>query len=163
MKKIVILFIILIIVSCVHNNRQIIDNEYYYNGVEGIDYVILPYDPITDKWSVLAFREGTPAGITTIDLENINELLQSAVEKYNNELKKAWEKNIELSKYNRQYIAIINENGEKEVFVNCFRAGVRDYWKNHFVYVSDGGNAYFQVGINLTTLKIYRFSVNGYA
>ena len=163
MKYLKLVFIIFL-VSCASNNRQIID--YYYNNIEGIDYVILPYDPGRDEGMFLAFREGIPTELSYNELDLINSLLCETVIKYNNEEKAIWGSvfvPIELSKYNRQYIAIINKNGEKEVYVNCFRAGVIGYWRENFIFVLDGGKNFFQVKINLTNLEIIFFNVNGYA
>ena len=162
MKKFVPAVFILII-SCAGSSYYKADN-YYYNNMEGIDYVILPYDPITDEWIALAFREGIPAKLMPGELEKINEFLYEAVHKYNSERSAA--NTINLSKYNRQYIAIINEDEEKEVFINCFwSSSIRESgcWKNNFVIVSDGGNHFFQVKINLTKQIITMFNVNGYA
>jgi hypothetical protein len=165
MKKFIAIFSILI-VSCTNSNYL---KEDSYNNVEGIDFVILPYDPITDEWITLAFEEGISTELTVDELEKINKLLHEVVQKYNSETKTSWGSAvnpIELSKYNRQYIAIINENGEKEVFINCFRSpsiSKSDYWKNKFVFVMDGGDHFFQVKINLTKLIITMFNVNGYA
>jgi hypothetical protein len=170
MKKLLLLPLILLI-SCA-NNGKITDfdkyhdvDNYHFNNIEGIDFVILHYEP-NDKWvHELLFKNGVPADLTKIDLENINELLQMAVNNYNI-LKEPRNKDIDLSKYNRQYIAILNENGEKEVYVNCFKnSHVRkdEYWKSDLYIVMDGGSAYFKVKINLTKGFYYNFSVNGYA
>jgi hypothetical protein len=167
MNKFIPLFFILI-ASCT-NSSYLKEDNYYYNNMEGIDYVILPYEPTADDGIILAFRKGIPAELTANELEKINELLHETVYKYNTETKTSWGSDvnpIDLSKYNRQYIAIINENKEKEVFINCFRSSsIREsgYWKNDFVFVSDGGNHFFQVKINLTKQIITMFSVNGYA
>ena len=160
MRKFIPMFFILII-SCA-NSSYLKEDDYYYHNIEGVDYVLLPYDPIKDNW-------GIPAELTANELEKINELLHEAVYKYNSETKTSWGEAvnpIDLSKYNRQYIAIINENEEKEVFINCFwNSNIRKdgYWKNELVLVMDGGNHYFQVTINLTKQIITMFNVNGYA
>jgi len=170
MKKLLILPLILLI-SCANSGKitnfdkyNDVDN-YYFNNTEGIDYVILAYEPNT-QWFQLLFKNGTPADLTETDLENINKILQMATNHYNLNLEKSWKKDIDLSKYNRQYIAIINENGEKEVYVNCIKnRHVRNYehWKKSFYLVLDGGSDFFNVKINLTKLSYYEFSVNGYA
>jgi hypothetical protein len=164
MKKSLILPLILLI-SCANSGKITDFDNYYYEDIEGIDFVILNYEP--DTWYFkLLFKNGIPTDLTEIDLENINKILQVAINNYNIDLKKSWEKDIGLSKYNRQYIAIINENGEKEVYVNCFKnRQVRndEHWKNHLIIVVDGGSDYFQIKINLTKLFYYDFFVNGYA
>jgi hypothetical protein len=159
--------------SCVHSsksyNNSHKEDNYYYNGIEGIDYVILPYDPIEFEWITLAFKEGIPVRLTTDEIINLDEYLEEAVHKYNTETKTPSGndvKQINLSKYNRQYIAIINKDGEKEVFINCFfHLSMRDseHWKNNFVFILDGGYHYFQIKINMERKLIMMFSVNGYA
>jgi hypothetical protein len=69
-----------------------------------------------------------------------------------------------IQTYNRQYIATINENGEKEVWINCFcREEKFPNWKTEIVAVNDGGNYYFELTINLNTKKTMAFHVNGEA
>lgn len=73
---------------------------------------------------------------------------------------------IELSKYKRQYITVINQKGEKEIWINCFRPSNHsgfEYWRKKIVRVSDGGNYFFNVIVNLKTNKYYQFSTNGIA
>ena len=71
---------------------------------------------------------------------------------------------IDLSKYKRQYLTVINEKGEKEIWINCFRPWNNsgfNYWRKKIVRVNDGGNYFFNVIINLATNKYYQFSTNG--
>jgi hypothetical protein len=177
MKNLIYIFFV-IFVSCINirsqNSIGINDNNKYistesekkYSLIEGVDFVILPYEPSTDERISWSFKEGMPTELTTNDLEIINKILQDAVNKYNNGKKFSWENNIKLEEYKRQYIAIINNNGEKEVYVNCFRSKSienGDYWKNEFIFVLDGGNNFFNVIINLTKMMYYDFMTNGYA
>jgi hypothetical protein len=160
-------------ISCAHSsksyNNSYKEDNYDYNGIEGIDYVILPYDPIKSEWITLAFKEGIPVELTMDEIKKLDEYLEEAVHRYNTETKTPSGndvKQINLSKYNRQYIAIINKDGEKEVFINCFfYSSIRDneYWKNNFVFVLDGVYYYFQIKINMEKKLIMMFSVNGYA
>ena len=68
----------------------------------------------------------------------------------------------DVSKYYKQFIAVINKQGEKEVWINCF-CSKDPKWKNEVVLVLDGGNCYFQLKINLTKKLVYDFMVNGVA
>jgi argininosuccinate synthase len=52
-----------------YNSNYIEDN--YYNSVEGIDYVILPYDPIKFEWITLAFEEGIPVELTIDEIKKL--------------------------------------------------------------------------------------------
>ncbi len=66
-------------------------------------------------------------------------------------------------KYYKQFIAVINSKGEKEVWVNCFCKTDDFDWKIHVVFVLDGGSCFFNVKINLTNGLITVFSINGVA
>lgn len=68
---------------------------------------------------------------------------------------------IDLTRYKRQYVAIINSKGEKEVWINCFCNTWDKNWKTNLIFVHDGGNCYFNLKINLTTRKYYELMVNG--
>jgi hypothetical protein len=162
MKKFLLLFLILL-TSCVNSGKITDVDNYYYGNNEGIDFVILQYEPNNQFYQNL-FKNGVPADLTEIDIENINKILQEAINNYNNS-EKTWKNDIDLSKYNRQYVAIVNENGEKEVFVNCFRSEdirKKEHWKNGLIFVVDGGNKFFNIKINLTKLSYYELKVNGY-
>jgi hypothetical protein len=61
-----------------------------------------------------------------------------------------------IQTYSRQYIATINEKGEKEVRINCFcREENFPNWKTEIVTVDDGGNCYFELTINLKKQPIF--------
>jgi hypothetical protein len=69
---------------------------------------------------------------------------------------------INLEDYKRQYVAIINENGEKEVWVNCFHNEYKNSdWKKEIIQYYDGGNKFFNVKINLTKSEYYGLWING--
>ena len=69
---------------------------------------------------------------------------------------------IEFSDYKFQFVPVINEKGEKEVWANSF-CGEFENWKTQIVQVDDGGKCFFNLYINLNQKSYYRFSVNGYA
>jgi hypothetical protein len=70
----------------------------------------------------------------------------------------------DITFYNRQYIGILNKNGEKEVWINCFPCGFADtYWRQNVVNISDGGTDFFRLRINLDTGEIFDFIINGHA
>ena len=133
---------------------------------------ILQFDT-TRYW---VFKDSKPTDLTNDDLQKIETILNDCIENYNpeqerryNEIKdknkeyKIDKKNfiIDLTRYKRQYEAVINSKGEKEVWVNCFCRTYNSNWKNERVVVKDGGNCYFNLKINLTTGQYYELMVNG--
>lgn len=135
---------------------------------------ILPFDT-TLKW---IFIDSKPTELTVEDFLKIDTLLNQCINEYNPEQEKLFNeingKNrkhklrkenfiIDLKGYKRQYIAVLNSKGEKEVWVNCFCETDNSVWKTKLILVDDGGNCYFNLKINLTTGKYYEFEVNGYA
>ena len=170
MKRILYIFITIFIISCISKPHKNIDNQ--LTGVvsnnilvEGIDYVILPYSGNNREIEYL-FNNCTETDLTATDLENINIILNKAIDNYNKNAKGNFESDIILSSYLRQYIAVINKNKEKEIYVNCFpkkHFSEGDYWKTNFIMAMDGGNSFFQLKINLTKKTYYEFNTNGYA
>lgn len=68
------------------------------------------------------------------------------------------------SAYYRQYVGFLNKKGQKVIFFNCFKKKIQLHgfnWKKDELMVMDGGNAFFNVMINLTTQACSRFIVNG--
>jgi hypothetical protein len=115
--------------------------------VEGIDYVFIPYSGNNREIEYL-FNNCIQTDLTAIDLENINIILDDAIDNYNKNVKRNFEKEIILSNCLRQYIAVLNKNNEKEIYVNCFpgnQFSEDDYWKTNFVIVMDGGNSFFSI------------------
>ncbi|MCF2490840.1 hypothetical protein [Dyadobacter sp. CY347] len=72
---------------------------------------------------------------------------------------------MQLDSYDRQYVAVINQQKEKEVWVNCECKGKydTDSYKYRLVEADDGGDCYFRVKVNLDKHKFHSFSVNGEA
>ncbi|KAA9345958.1 hypothetical protein [Adhaeribacter soli] len=74
----------------------------------------------------------------------------------------------DLPNYYRQYFGAINENDEKIIWVNCFLKpsnltkgfNIHQDWKVNSVEVQDGGKAYFNIEINITSGKCYNFFRN---
>ena len=136
---------------------------------------VLPYDT-ADFW---IFPSCTSTNLTEADFQNIEQLLDSTIDNYNVKQEVVFKKMvakypqyktdkdqfvIKLSRYKRQYIAVINQNGDKEVWINCFcNSNIFDYWKTQRVIVLDGGNCFFNLQINLTKRLIYNLSINGVA
>ena len=80
---------------------------------------------------------------------------------------------VELKKkYYRQYLCYTNESGEKIVYINSMCELFTDYdkdnkpikfdWKTKMVDVSDGGECYWNIKINLTNKTYFDLIINGY-
>jgi len=125
---------------------------------------IIPFNPEYDY----PFDSATykPATLTQEDLKDIDSLFIECLDNYNkvliDEEHKFWRINLNKRHYRKQLIAVINKNGEKEVWVNCF---CQDHgnWKYEAVSAMDGGTCYFNFKINLATKQYYQFGVNGIA
>jgi hypothetical protein len=66
-----------------------------------------------------------------------------------------------LSEYKRQYVAVINRQGQKEVWINFFCSYFDTDWKHHVLIVNDGGSCFFQLRINLSSRKARKLIPNG--
>jgi hypothetical protein len=119
-----------------------------------------------DKEKTWLFKDATTMKLTNEDLNKIEQLLSDCINKHNvkQDSTKLFSEYIDLKKYRRQYVPFMNSTGERKVYINCFCNSDWgfDYWKKKLVEVDDGGGCFFQLFINLTTLKCEHFSTNGY-
>jgi len=114
--------------------------------------------------------------LTTKELIEIETILIKFINDYNPKQLKQFEKInkahpefkldkkhfiIDLDGYKRQYISVINRNGEKEVWINFMCDTGDGDWRKELIVVDDGGNCYFKLKINITKGNHYDFFVNG--
>jgi hypothetical protein len=170
----------LVCILCLYNcgPQKTVSNSEQTNTVKNLfdtsSIVILPYD--TSLYWIC--RDCKPAELTSQDFENIENLLIKCIDEYNPEQEKRFreikskypEQNFEISqftidlkRYNRQYIAMTNINGEKVVWINCVCDTYNDDWRKVPIIVNDGGNCFFKLNINLTKRSYFELSVNGEA
>lgn len=94
-----------------------------------------------------------------VDLKTIDEVLNKCIEENPKRLTK------QLSKYNKQCIAVKNPKNEIEVFVFC--SCNKNFDKEEFKYqinkVDDGGDCYFGVILNLTKKSFGKINISGRA
>ncbi|NRF37233.1 hypothetical protein [Pedobacter foliorum] len=67
------------------------------------------------------------------------------------------------SQYIRQYVGYKNKQGEKTILLNCFTkesVSKQDYWKKDIIVITDGGNNYFSINVNLTKENCSNFNTN---
>ena len=142
-----------------------------------VDTSVIAVLPL-DTAGCWVFKDCKPAELTNGDLRQIEELLRKCIDNYNPEQKRQYNDIIvkrpgikinkrdiiiDLKRYKRQYIAVTNNKGEKEVWVNCFCDTLVGNWRKELVFVLDGGNCFFNLKINLTTGEYYELIVNGVA
>ena len=133
---------------------------------------------ISYKPTYRCFKDAKPTKLTNKDLKAIETILSSCITAYNIEQQKLYKEQtkkypehqfqlndfvINYKNYKRQYIPVINNKGEKEVWINCFCNDWDIEWKENMLSVYDVGNCYFNVKINLTNKTYYDLMINGEA
>ncbi|KAA9339683.1 hypothetical protein F0P96_03450 [Hymenobacter busanensis] len=115
-----------------------------------------------------------PAMLSAVELAAIDHMLQACVADFNTMQRQELSKRelapyidkkqffIDLPRYKRQYVAVLNSRGEKEVWVNCFCSDETN-WRTQIVDVDDGGNCFFNVTINLSKGIWHDMAANGTA
>lgn len=132
--------------------------------------------PDTSKTTIIEFEKNGnypfdstfhPANLTKNDVYIIDSLLVACVADYNNSLEEdhnEWIIDIKKHNYRKQFIAVTNKKGEKEVWINCFcHVWENENWKTDILLVQDGGNCYFNFKVNLRTKQFYDLRVSGVA
>jgi hypothetical protein len=132
--------------------------------IDTANFAIISFDQNYD-WPFKHTYEPTELSINEIQLLEL--LMSSCLSKYNAKLvpdmKSSYGIDSVKYKYKKQYVAVVNDKGQKEVWVNGFCDAWRKEWKKEILMVHDGGNCYFNLKINLTTKECFEISVNGYA
>jgi len=161
-----VLSIWLLLYSTLNINAQMNKQAEYVKGkcFDGYifpkEYVgIIPLDSVKEKY--------TPSKEDILNAENIlEEQLAFLNKKLINQGNGCPIVHKKLKKYKRQYIGLINENGEKVVWINFIWAkkeGVLTKWDKEVIIVLDGCSYYWNVKVNLDKQKLFDLSVNGSA
>jgi hypothetical protein len=138
------------------------------------NYTIIAFNPsLPDMKEVYATAKPKTGGLTKAEIATVDQLLQQSIIDYNlkqeeefakwKELDSTLKKEeflITLTDYKRQYVPVINDDNEPEVWVNalCYWAG--DRWRKEIIRVADGGKCYFNVRINLSKKSYGPMAVN---
>jgi hypothetical protein len=165
MKRFILLIIAIIFFSC-KNSPDIIQDKIFPEK----SYVIIPYGQENER----LFEESIPVDLTEDDINDIENILVMIISEHNNKVKNNpynvdWmNQELDLSRYLRQYVPVLNKNGEKEVFISC--SAIRYFlvegwkeWNTRLVMVADGGNDFFEITININTRTYSYFFIHGYA
>ena len=166
--------VLILILSCngAKNTTEITQSNY---ELSESDFVILPFQ---EKWHWI-FKNVKPTELTQSELTEIEYILKIAVDK-NNQAQKEYliKQNLEnpkykrkktgfelkLNGYKRQYVPVINEKGEKEIWINFFCSDFgSENWRTDIFTVFDGGNCFWNIKVNLTKKEYYELGINGYA
>ncbi len=110
----------------------------------------------TEKYR--GFQKFKSADLDNSEILLAEKLLAKSVHKYNKG--NNWS-TINLKKYNRQYVAAINQKGEKIIYINCYCEPNAINWKEELSEVDDGGNCFFSLMINLSLQLTEELDVNG--
>ncbi len=133
------------------------------SGVDTSTYVILSYDKAFDFWMFDKSDNPKPTGLSRAEVNSIETLVDSAYQRLcRNSPGDKYSSPKPLSLYKRQYVAITNGNGQKEVWVNFF-CNAPNGWRKHLIIVDDGGACYLRLRINLTLRRAYDLVPNGVA
>ena len=175
MVKLLTAFVVILIITSCHSVKR----ENKKVGTETLQNVqfdtsiiaIIPFD--TSYYWI--FKNCKTVSLTTNDIKKIEQLLPKGI-KTEQEKRFQMFRNkfpddeiskkdfvIKLRKYQRQYVAVINDKGEKEVWINCFCETLGDDWRKIIISVDDGGKCFFNIKMNLTKGIFYEFYVNGSA
>jgi len=179
LKITLILLLVLNLMSCGQKQQKekkiIVEQKQTTIEIDTSVIAFLPFDT-TEYW---LFKDVKQSELSINELKVVEKILIDCIEKYNIEQKKDFEelnKNhpeynfdikqfvIDLKEYKRQYIAVINNNGEKEVWINCFCKTFTfgTDWRKKEVEVMDGGKCFFNLKINIDKKEYYDFMVNGF-
>jgi hypothetical protein len=134
------------------------------NTYDTSSIAIIPFNQRLNRPFPSTYR---PAELSDTEVLRIDSLLKDYAQKYNaglaRDVRSFFSINFETYQYKRQYVAVFNSEGEKEVWVNAFCNTFYSNWKSEILVVDDGGNCYFNLKINLTTNTCFELMVNGYA
>ena len=177
MKLILLITILIGLTSCGQGQNQKNENETAISEtdtktIDTTKIAIIHLDS-TNNWLL---KNAKPTDLTTQEMNEIDKIIFNCITDYNRqqkdlfkELKAKYPDNeyeienfqIDIAQYFKQFVPTINENGEKEVWINCF-CGLDDRnWRKEIIVVEDGGNCYFNLKFNLTTKKCTDLMVNG--
>ncbi|WP_139856818.1 hypothetical protein [Aequorivita sinensis] len=156
-----LLFTILILaISCksLRNNSNI-------GKIGNSDYYILKFEP-NEKYPI--FENAQPTELTHEEIVETEKIIKSKVDKITSEWRAETDNEYAESEYqyDRQYIAAINENGEKLIWINFFcEKSLAEFYdlRKERTNTADGGKCFFQLKVNLTKKTIIGYKFNGIA
>jgi hypothetical protein len=125
-------------------------------------YVILPYDSSAMMAMDWRYKNARPDSLTRSGVDSLEAMIDSDYLAYTKDSTAYMHDLSPLSKYSRQYVALVTDKGEREVWVNLI-CGRPNYWRRRPVIVDDGGKCFVQLFINLTRRRVYDLIPGGEA
>jgi hypothetical protein len=116
--------------------------------VDTSEYVILQFDAKRDFFFQKP-EDYRAATLSAAEVDEMEPLIDSAYRRLGKELRTNYQSLQPLSMYKRQYVAVVDGKGQKEVWVNFF-CEAPEYWRKGKVEVIDSGACYLHLFINLT-------------
>jgi hypothetical protein len=148
MKKMYLILCLFICLKGFSQNKKII-------SIDTSKIAILPYNSTQN----IFINKCQETKLNNEDILTIESILKKCVDEYNFK-EKTNNLRIDIKEYRRQYLAITNKKGEKEVWINCFCQSINKNWKKEILKFSDGGACYFNFKINITQKNYYDLYVN---
>lgn len=151
--------------SCSQPNNRTPEQARTSHTVEDTaDFAVIAFDQNHDWPFKHTYK---PTALTEREIQLVDSLMKQCVMKYNQnlavDLQSSYSIDFKKYKYKRQYMAVLNDKGQKEVLVNGFCKTWTENWRTDLVLVDDGGNCFFNLKVNLTTKECSKVVVNGYA
>lgn len=120
-------------------------------------YTVIAFEPERDRF---LFKNARTTDLDEREIALIGDYTMSTVIEHNSQNRN--NRTIkDLAEYKFQYIPALFESGAKHVWVNAFCDDFDKDLKKEIIIVEDGGSCFFNFKINLETLAVYDFSVNG--
>ncbi|MFC4094577.1 hypothetical protein [Euzebyella saccharophila] len=165
MKKIILLTLIMFS-SCKDLNKTDYKVEEKLKrtdfGLANSDFTIIKFNP--EWYWIFQDEKPTATELSLDELSKIEPILKKAIAKHNEGLETDSRWRLELKGYKRQYVATLNEKGEKEIWLNFFCQDFQfDKWRTEIPLVADGGNCFFNIKINLATKSYKDLRINSIA
>jgi hypothetical protein len=150
-------------------------SENFHFQLPASNYIILKYK---SDWHWI-FKDAKPTKLSQKELSEIEKIIEKAIgennkqqqeylEMHNNKYPdNQWTKTgfeLKTIGYKRQYVPVINDKGQKEIWINffCDGWGIKN-WKSDLMVFDDGGNCAFNLKVNLETMTYSELHINGYA
>jgi hypothetical protein len=180
-KSLVIIFVLTLLVSCTTTIATFQTTDKEKIGVKSNRFrgTIFTTSYQANKLFIAtadSINRFTPTQKDIAFAENIlREQIEKANKPHTNQFGKRQYIEKNLSKYFRQYVGLINKQGERIIHVNLhwerftLKDRIKGYWDDRLDYTSDfstvfdGGSRYWSINVNLTTKTLYGLSVNGVA